>query len=181
MQSQFVVNVDGSSASTVLRIGMILLNASGWRNGLRSVMMTVKPPIGLQQIPRNAQNVTWPLKRTVDVITWFVATRIVKQNSVGSALVPGSRMDQLGITAIVIMKMMQRRQGMPRSVHERLSSDTSSTATATWITCKVCDLSTSSMLKSSRRWKRCNNTTCLGLRCNSWRKLWMSSASAAPH
>ncbi len=59
-------------------------------------------------------------------------------------------------------------------------SATSSTATATWTTCRVCASSTSYTRRWSRRWRRCSSTTCRGSRCSSWRRLWMCCASVAP-
>ncbi len=59
-------------------------------------------------------------------------------------------------------------------------SATSSTATATWTTCRVCASSTSYTRRWSRRWRRCSSTTCRGSRCSSWRRPWMCCASVAP-
>lgn len=58
---------------------------------------------------------------------------------------------------------------------------TCSTATATWTTCRASALSTSCMLRSSRRWRRCSSTTCPGSKCSSWRRPWTCCANAAPH
>lgn len=45
---------------------------------------------------RSAQNATWPLKKMVAAIIWFVGTRTAKLSSAGSAWVHGNRMARPG-------------------------------------------------------------------------------------
>ena len=69
-----------------------------------------------------------------------------------------------GITVIGMMKRKPRQQEMHKKDHGLHFNDICSTVIGTWITCSLLNLNTNCMHLLRRRWKKCSNIICHGLR-----------------
>jgi len=89
------------------------------------------------------------------LVMWFFFTNTV--------LIPLQIFDT-GITVIDMMKRKPRQPEMHKKDHGLHFNDICSTVIGIWITCSPLNLNINCMHLLRRRWKKCSNIICLGLR-----------------
>lgn len=96
------------SAQNAAKRGTVRSNARCSKDGKRKARTILKHLTGFTQIQRTAQNVTLPLKRTVDVITSYAKARTANTNSAGSVSARGINMARRSITVIATLRKKTR-------------------------------------------------------------------------
>ena len=178
-------------ASFVEKCGTTLWSAISLKNGRKNVTTIVKLQTGLMQIPRNVPSARLLLRRMAAAITWFAKIRIVAMNFAGQEKKQknlstwsvvninvlrryvwdlGNHMAAVGITAIAMMKIQPGRQGTTKKDLDLHYNGIYFTAVVTWITCSLWNSRKSFTLWWKTKWRKCNSTTCLGSKYNSWKR-----------